>query len=155
MLKPLDTSDTPSNRKKEIFQKKLQKAQQETEFAGIGPRSLTMYLLVGLMSFVTDFGIYYLLIRGCKLDPLIANSISRPAGALVCFFVNKYWTFENRGQKSTSTQFIRFWCVFGISLCLSQGLIWLFHDIPIHAKFFAEAIIVLFNYLCLKHWTFK
>lgn len=125
-------------------------------------RSVTLYLLVGLLSFATDFSIYALLIDprvGVSLHPLVANCISRPLGGLVCFYANKYWTFGNRGEKPTSTQFVRFWCVFFMSLGLSEGVIWLLHDVlgaeGRVAKLCAEGICVTFNYLCLRLWTFR
>ena len=123
-------------------------------------RSVVLYLFVGLLSFATDFTIYSLLVGyGGGIHPLVANCISRPLGGFVCFFANKYWTFGNRSQKPASTQFIRFWCVFLMSLGLSEGLIWLFHDVldtgPRSAKLIAEAVCVVFNYLCLRLWTFR
>ena len=123
-------------------------------------RSVVLYLFVGLLSFATDFTIYSLLVGdGDGIHPLVANCISRPLGGFVCFFANKYWTFGNRSQKPASTQFIRFWCVFLMSLGLSEGLIWLFHDVldtgPRSAKLIAEAVCVVFNYLCLRLWTFR
>ena len=90
---------------------------------------------------------------------LHTNCISRPLGGLVCFYANKHWTFGNRGRHRTSTQFIRFWCVFLMSLGLSEALIWLAHDVlevgPRASKLSAEAICVAFNYLCLRLWTFR
>ncbi len=123
-------------------------------------RSVVLYLFVGLLSFATDFTIYSLLVGyGGGIHPLVANCISRPLGGFVRFVANKYWTFENRSQKPTSTQFVRFWCVFLLSLAMSEGLIWLFHDVldsgPRTSKLIAEAVCVVFNYLCLRLWTFR
>ncbi len=123
-------------------------------------RSVALYLLVGVLSFATDFTVYSLLVGyGGGIHPLVANCISRPLGGLVCFYANKYWTFENRGRHRASTQFVRFWCVFLMSLGLSEALIWLTHDVleagARASKLIAESICVVFNYLCLRLWTFR
>ena len=46
-----------------------------------------------------------------------------------------------------------------MSLGLSEALIWTFHDLmngePRVSKLIAEAVCVVFNYLCLRLWTFR
>ena len=122
-------------------------------------RSVVLYGLVGLLSLAADLSVFTLLGHGFGIHPLVANCVSRPLGGVVCFFANKYWTFDNIGRKPTATQFVRFWCVFGVSLGLSQGLIWFFYVLlewnQDLAKIVAEAFIVVFNYLCLRLWTFR
>ena len=123
-------------------------------------RSVVFYVLAGLLSFATDFTVFSLLVTyGGGVHALVANCVSRPLGGLVCFYTNKRWTFRNRGTKPASTQFVRFWCVFLMSLGLSEALIWTFHDLmngePRVSKLIAEAVCVVFNYLCLRLWTFR
>jgi len=115
------------------------------------------YLAAGLVSFVTDFSVYTALTYLLGLDPLVAHPISRPLGGITCFLMNKYWTFRAGG--SAAFQFLRFWCVFGVSLFLTEGLIALFCKVldlpPWLGKLLAEGIAIVFNYLALKHWTFR
>lgn len=117
------------------------------------------YLAVGVLSAAADFSVFSLLTRQRKLHPLASHSISRPLGGLVCFFLNKYWTFSQGEKGALAGQFVRFWCVFAMSLGISTVLLWLFlklfPSIPEIAKACAEAIVVAFNFLCLKYWTFQ
>ena len=117
------------------------------------------YLAVGGFSAVTDFSIFSLLTRRLKLHPVASHTISRPLGGLVCFFLNKYWTFGKKNSGDATGQFIKFWFVFAASLGLSTLLLWLFLKffprVPEIAKALAEGIVVIFNFLCLKYWTFQ
>lgn len=115
------------------------------------------YLVVGLASFATDFSIYAGLTGPARLDPLVAHLVSRPVGGLVCFALNRAWTFRASG--AVVPQLARFWGVFGASLALTEGLLAVFSRgiglPPVPAKALAEGIAVVFNFLALKHWTFR
>jgi putative flippase GtrA len=122
------------------------------------------YLLASLASVGVDFSIFSLLTAGYLsgghgLDPLVAHAISRPLGGLTCFYVNRSWTFRARGRRPMPVQLARFWCVFGVSLVLTGGLIEVFCKglglPPVPGKALAEAMVWVFNFLALKHWTFR
>jgi len=114
------------------------------------------YLLAGLGSFLADFSVFGLLTGAAGVDPLIAHLVSRPLGGVTCFYLNRTWTFRSTGP--VSIQLVRFWCVFGVSLALTEGLLAVFCKWmglpPIPGKGLAEAIALVFNFLALKHWTF-
>ncbi len=115
------------------------------------------YLAAGLGSLVTDFSVFTLLTGVAGLDPLIAHLVSRPLGGLACFFLNRSWTFRSSGR--VGGQLLRFACVFGVSLLLTEALLALFcrgfELAPLPGKALAEALVVLFNFIALKHWTFR
>ncbi len=121
-------------------------------------RHFFKYSQVGLASLATDVGVYSLL-HVLGVEPLLSNCVSRPAGGLVCFALNKYWTFGNRGRKRVEVQFLRFWCVFGVSLLLSQVFLGILYYVMggdrYVAKLTAEGLVFVFNFLCLKYWTFR
>jgi len=118
---------------------------------------LAAYLLAGLGSVVTDFSLFTLLTRTTALSPVGAHVISRPLGAVTCFVLNRRFTFRSAGP--LAPEFVRFWCVFGVSLALTSGLIAVFCGplglAPVPGKALAEALAVVFNFLALKHWTFR
>lgn len=121
-----------------------------------------MYGLVGLASLATDFLIYNLMLWGLAdfettKASLIAHGVSRPIGGLVCFYLNKIWTFQSRNRGSTRVQLVRFWCIFGMSTVLTGFLIWLSVSTlgPRFAKLAAEGVAVIFNYLTMRFWAFK
>jgi putative flippase GtrA len=120
---------------------------------------LITYLLLGTCSFAVDFSVYFGLAIGEGLDPLIANLVSRPMGGMTCFLLNRRFTFRAIDASPLKVQMIRFWCVWGLSMALTEGLLALFvkglHFSPGPGKALAEAIALLFNFLALKHWTFQ
>lgn len=120
---------------------------------------LARYLLAGAVSCAVDFSMYTLLASAAGADPLLANIISRPAGGLTCFFINRSWTFNAAGRSPFGRQIVRFWSVFGASLLLTEGLIALFCKAmslpPVPGKALAEVIAVGLNFVANKHWTFQ
>ncbi len=118
---------------------------------------LAAYLFAGLGSVATDFSVFTLLTGTAGLGPVGAHVVSRPLGGVTCFLLNRRFTFRSAGP--LAPEFVRFWCVFGVSLTLTSGLIALFcgpFDLaPLPGKALAEAIAVVFNFLALKHWTFR
>lgn len=121
--------------------------------------SFCLYLLVAPGSLVADLSVFTLLTEWVDLDAVIAHVISRPVGGLVCFYLNKFVTFQNKGDASEGQQMMRFWVVFGSSYLLSTGLLGIFvhllHWNELAAKLTSEAICVLFNYVSLRFWTFR
>jgi putative flippase GtrA len=122
-------------------------------------RQLPRYVAAGVLSALTDFGSYSLLVHGCGWNLVLANGLSRPLGGMTCFLLNRHWTFAEQRGASARRQLLRFWCVFGISYALS----WLLLEIsgnrmgwhPMLAKTSVEGVVLIFNFLCLKHWTFR
>ena len=122
-------------------------------------RQFIRYSLAGLLSGGVDLGLYAGLYHLLGVNPLAANLVSRTAGGLVCYFVNRYWTFGDRGTARSSVQFVRFWLVFLASLFLSEILLAAFYEglewPAVPAKLAAEGIILVFNFLALRHYTFR
>ena len=121
--------------------------------------TLIRYLLAGTASFSVDFSVYSALHHLAGTDPLIAHLVSRPLGGVTCFLVNRIWTFRASGRGTAGLQFTKFWCVFAVSLFLTEALLALFvRGLSIHpdpAKVMAEGLVLIINFLCLKHWTFR
>ncbi len=123
-----------------------------------GPEFLR-YLLVGLASFAADYSVFLLLLDVFRLDEIPSHWISRPIGGVVCFLTNRRWTFHAGDRGSVRAQFVRFWCVWGMSFALTTGLLALFSKVvglpPEAAKLLAEGLAIIFNFLCLRFWTFR
>ncbi len=123
-----------------------------------GPEFLR-YLLAGLASFATDYSVFLVLIDILRLDEIPSHWISRPIGGVVCFLINRRWTFHAIDRGLLRVQIARFWLVWGMSYALTTGLLALFSKVvglPAEAaKPLAEGLAVIFNFLCLKFWTFR
>ncbi len=115
------------------------------------------YLLAGLASLATDFSLYALLTHGAELDPLVANLVSRPIGGLVCYQLNRRFTF--RSTEAVPGELARFTAVFLVSFGLTEVLLGLFCHVltfgPVVGKDLAEACAFFFNFFALKHFTFR
>lgn len=120
-------------------------------------RLFARYLAVGLASFGVDVSAFAALVSGAGMDPLVAHLVSRPLGGLTCFVLHRAFTFGATGP--VARQLTRFACVFGASLALTEGLLALFTrgiGMPaVAGKVLAEGIAVLFNFLALRHFTFR
>jgi putative flippase GtrA len=118
---------------------------------------LARYLAAGVGSFVTDFSVFAALTARAGLTPLAAHGVSRPLGGVACFLLNRRFTFRSKG--AIAGEFARFACVFGASLALTAGLLALFCGPfglpPLAGKGLAETLAVAFNFLALRHWTFR
>ncbi len=121
--------------------------------------SFALYVLVAPASLVADLSVFNLLHSVFSWGVVPSHLISRPIGGLVCFYLNKHVTFQNKGKSSTKKELIKFWVVFGVSYLLSTGLLTFFDQVlnlgANPAKLLAEAICVLFNYISLRFWTFR
>lgn len=122
-------------------------------------RTYGKYLVVGGAAAVTDLTTYALLAHAADWHPLAANLVSRPAGGLVSFGLNKWWTFGNRGRASTPIQFARFGTVWIVCFLLSETLVGVYHQ-WLHApavvtKLLAEGTLGVFSFLAQRLWTFR
>lgn len=115
------------------------------------------YAAAGVGSFVVDFAAFAGLVHVGGVDPLWAHAVSRPLGGLACWWLNRRFTFRSAGR--VPGELLRFALVFGASFTLTEGLLALFCrglDLaPLVGKVLAEAVAFLFNFLALKHFTFR
>jgi putative flippase GtrA len=121
--------------------------------------SFVRYSLAGCGSLVVDFSVFALLTMAFHVEAVRSHMVSRPLGGLTCYLLNRHFTFQAVGRGSAHQQFVRFWCVFFFSLGLTAGLLALFVKAlgmpDLLGKALAEGIAFVFNFLALKHWTFR
>ncbi|MBN2562810.1 MAG: GtrA family protein [Phycisphaerae bacterium] len=117
------------------------------------------FVATGAGAATVDLGLYTLLIRVAGLHPLVANLISRPAGGLFSFTVNKLWTFADHDRSRWHIQFAQYVMLWLTWYALSEGLLGLFHSLlglhALLAKPLAEGIVALLNFVMLRHWVFR
>lgn len=117
------------------------------------------FLATGAGAASVDMGLYALMVRLLDVPPLVANLISRPAGGVFSFTVNKFWTFADRDTSRWHVQFGQYIALWLTAYALSEGLLGLFHHaLRLHALFakpLAEGLVAMFNFAVLKHWVFR
>lgn len=123
------------------------------------------FCVVGTLNTLIDVGILQILLWVTNIDvqtsPLLFLFVLI---AFLCavvngFVLNKLWTFRMRARKNTTRQFIKFLITNLIGLGLTMLLMYLFvqmlHIGPIISKLMTSALVLVWNFLATKHWTFK
>lgn len=115
------------------------------------------YLASGLGAFAVDFSAFAFVTHGAGVDPLVAHLVSRPLGGVACYALNRRFTFGS--DAPVAPELLRFVGVFFASLALTEGLLALFLVVAglpaLLGKALAEGIVVVFNFLALKHFAYR
>lgn len=124
-------------------------------------RELIVYVIVGGVTTLVDFGIYALMTDILFLDIVPANTIAWAAAVIFAFGANKTAVFGDRrkGIMTVALQFVSFAGMRTASGGLSTFALWVFvelygYDDMIVKAVVAVAVIVL-NYIFSKLFIFK
>ena len=113
---------------------------------------------VGVANTVLDFAVLNLLAGLLGWPVLISNTISFSVAVTNSFFMNKYWTFEDREGK-THLQFGGFILVALVGLAVSDILVyWLAEGVGWHynwAKIVSILPVFVWNFWASKYLIFK
>ncbi|GAI24525.1 unnamed protein product, partial [marine sediment metagenome] len=123
------------------------------------------FAIVGAINTGIDFGIFYVLTEYVGWDKekgiafvVLAHAISFTAAVINSYILNKYWTFKSKGG-DISKQFTKFLIVSIIGLILSSIILSVlvkyfdFHELT--GKLAAIVVVLFWNYLANKFWTFR
>lgn len=117
--------------------------------------------MVGVVSTVIDFTVYVSLTRffpWFKDHYLIANIFSFIIAVTWSFVANKYWSFRNN-DRNFQQQYPKFFSVYLLGFAGNQFVLYVlvawFSVYDIWAKLFASLVIMSWNFLMNKFWTFK
>lgn len=116
------------------------------------------YAVVGTLGTAIDLGSLYLLVEYAHLGVMFATTIAFVLAVINNFILNKIWTFENK-HKNFRKQFVKFMLVSLVGLALTEGFMYFFTFIVgiwyLYAKAITSLIVLTWNFLGNKHWTFK
>ena len=122
-------------------------------------RDFVRYGICGIGAVAADYATFGLLTRAAGWGPVAAQMLSRPAGGVVSFLANRFWTFRDRKGAALPVQFVRYAVVWTAAYGLSVAAVWayskLIPDQPFAAKVLADGTVVLFSFLANRHWTFR
>ena len=63
------------------------------------------FSVTGLLGAAIDFGVTYLFKEILKVNKFLSNAIGFTLAATLCFFLNKYWTYESQSPLVWSEYF--------------------------------------------------
>jgi dolichyl-phosphate beta-glucosyltransferase len=116
------------------------------------------YTTVGIAGTCIDVGSLYVLVDVVHLPVLLATVVSFLLAALNNFFLNKIWTFHN-DRRAAREQFVKFIVVSSIGLVLTVAcmavLVFVLRLWYIGSKLLTSLIVLFWNFLANKFWTFK
>ncbi len=116
------------------------------------------YCVVGTLGTAVDVGALYLLVEYARLPLLLATTIAFILAVTHNFLLNKIWTFQNKSQNFRKL-YIKFLIISIIGLALTNLFMYLFVILAgiwyIFAKLLTSLIVLTWNFLGNKYWTFK
>jgi putative flippase GtrA len=120
---------------------------------------LWRYAVCGAGATVVDYGVWWLLTSEAGWWTVAAQLVSRPAGGLVGFTGNRWWTWRHRREFSAGRQFTRFWIVWGVGYLLSAVALYLYsRGLPndrLLSKVLADLSAGLIGFLLQRAFTFR
>jgi len=116
------------------------------------------YSIVGVLGTAVDIGSLFVFVDYFGLGVILGSSLSFILAVVNNFILNKIWTFENK-SKNYRKLFIKFLIVSLVGLILTllsmQILVFGFGIWYILAKAMTSIIVMAWNFLANKFWTFK
>ena len=117
------------------------------------------YLVVGGLTTVVDFVVYYLLSAVTPLHYLVIYWIAWAVSVLFAFFPNRNLVFRNTGNEGLLRQFAEFVSSRIATLLIGEGLLFLLvgicHLPDGWMKPVVQVLIVILNYLFSKLFVFR
>ena len=114
------------------------------------------FLLAGGSAAAVEY-IAFLALTHIEAPTLIANSFSFLCGLVVSFSLNKTWVFASKQR--AHAQFVKYFCLAGINLVISNLLVWAIVyglSMPGYiAKLMAMVVIAAWNYFIFSKFIFK
>jgi len=121
-------------------------------------RQFLKFCLVGTLGAIIDIGGLYVLVEFAGVHYLAGAAISFTLAVINNYFLNKYWTFQNK-SKNHAKQFTCFLLVSIGGLLINLGIMYLLVEVFLAwyllAKIMASIIVLFWNFLMNKHVTFR
>ena len=145
-------------------------------FAHTQPKEVQRFLkfaVVGALGAVTDFGVLNLLVQLFALPLYLANTFSFLAALIQNFLFNRYWTYPETRGNTAGKQLLQFALVSVIGLAINQAVLlnvhallepywqtivsmdWSYTVSYNFAKVTATGIVLFWNFLANRYWTYK
>ena len=117
------------------------------------------FLIVGGISTVIDWTVYYILYNFFGISPLVANILSFSISLIYNYMASVKWVFNVSKNKSKKRVFIEFVSLSLIGLLLSELILYLFINIlsfgKMVSKIIANSLVMVFNFITRKLYIEK
>lgn len=121
-------------------------------------KSIIIYIIVGGLTTVVNWVVYYFNYFVLGLSYKINNPIAWAAAVIFAYFPNKYLVFENREEGRGLIQFVKFVGSRVTTLVIEQVLLWVLVEgeivAEVYAKIVISVIVVILNYVFSKILVF-
>lgn len=126
-------------------------------------RQFLTFAVIGVGNTIIDFSIYYMLTRHTAFfdyetwHRYLANSISFTIATTFSFFMNRTWTFRQKGNPGMG-EVARFYATTLSGLLLNNTILFVFSEYigfgDIISKMFSTVFSTVWNFVFKKFWVF-
>ncbi len=113
--------------------------------------------IVGFSGLFVDYGITWISKEKLKIQKYIANAMGFCTAATSNYFLNRYWTFQSTNPE-IMIEYTHFLIISLIGLCINTFILWLIvSKLKVNfylAKFFAIAVVTIWNFFANLYFTF-
>lgn len=112
------------------------------------------FFIVGALSALIQFSILISFVEFLVINPILASTVGYIAGALVNYTLNHYFTFKSSLSHKKSLVRFTLNSLFGLFLNFLLMKISLIYFTYIISQILASGIILFWNFLIHRYWTF-
>lgn len=115
------------------------------------------YLLVQVLAYILDMGVFVLLFTHFGIEPIVANMVSKVLAGLFAFVAHRNFTFCVGAAGGKAKQALRYFVLLTLNIPVSAfalgAILWVIPT-AVLAKFVADVICVFFTYCLSKRFVF-
>lgn len=116
-----------------------------------------MFVVIGLVSTILNYAIFYLLLRGVGTYYILASATGFACGACLGFYANRRWTFQSSASPASTAP--KFAILYASSLGIGLMTLWFcVETLGISAELGNLATIgisTMVNFVGNKYWVFR
>ena len=117
-------------------------------------KQIMRFGVVGVISFLVDYGILYVLTEKANIYYLLSAGISFTVSVVINYLLSMSWVFKSNKKKGKKEEFIIFIVLSLGGLLLNQVMMYVFVDYMnvyyLLAKIVATAIVMIYNFTSRK-----
>lgn len=117
-------------------------------------KQFSHFFIVGALSALVQFTILIGLVEFFFLKPILASTIGYITGAVVNYTLNHYFTFKSNFSHKKALARFTLNSLFGLFLNFILMKILLVHFTYILSQILAAGVILFWNFLIHRYWTF-